>query len=126
MGSTCATGSWVIVVDGRQHQIVAEWDLLSTGGGMISVDGIVVERWSLGLKWPGAQRRFAISGHGFVIAKRGITDPQLDLYATEPGLGLLVAPPAPKGWLVVVVVLVAVALLGVAMAVFATLMGARR
>jgi hypothetical protein len=126
MGSACATDSWVVVVDGRRHQIVAEWDLLSTGGGMNSIDGVVVERWMLGVKWPGAQRRFVVQGHRFVIAKRGLTDRQLDLYAEEPGFGLPVAPPVPRGWLVVLIVLVAVALLGLAMAVFATLLGSRR
>ena len=126
MGSACATGSWIVVVDGRRHQIVAEWDLMSTGDGYIRIDGVVAETWSFGLKWPGAQHRFVLHGHGFAVAKRGVTDRQLDLFALEPGFGLPLAPPAPKGWLVLVIVLVLVALVGLAVAIVGTTVGARR
>jgi hypothetical protein len=127
MTSARATGSWVVVVDGRQHQIAAEWDLLSTGGGMITIDGVVVERWMLGVKWPGAQRRFVVHGYRFVIAKRGLTDPELDLFAEQPGFGLPVVRPAPKAWPLVIIVLVALVALGLTIAFAVSLAsGARR
>ena len=126
MSSACATGAWIVVVDGRPHQIVAEWDLMSTGDGYIRIDGVVAETWSFGMKWPGAQRRFVLQGHGFVIAKRGVTNRQLDLFALEPGFGLPLAPPAPKGWLVLVIGLVLVTLVGLAIAIVGTALGAGR
>ena len=94
-----ASGSWTVALDGRPHRVTAEWDLSSTGRGSITIDGMVAEQWSFGLKWPGAQRRFMVAGHGFVIAKRGVFDQQLDLYAEEPGLGWPLAPSARKGWM---------------------------
>jgi hypothetical protein len=124
MSSAC--GSWIVVVDGRPHQVIAEWDIGSTGRGSITIDGVVAEQWSFGLKWPGAQRRFAVAGRAFVIAKRGVLDQQLDLYAGEPGLGWPVAPSAPKAWLLVVVIGVVLTVVALVIAVMSTLLAPGR
>lgn len=112
-----ASGSWTVTIDGQPHQVTAEWDLHGTGGGRISVDGEPAEQSSFGTKWPGAQRSFVVAGRRFAIAKRGLSDAELDLYANEPGLGWPVVPAAPKGPVVLVVVLVALALAGIAVGV---------
>jgi hypothetical protein len=101
-----ATGVWTVVIDGQPHEVAAQWDRYGSGGGRITIDGVVVRQWRLGMKWPGAQQRFRVGGREFVVVKRGISDLQIDLYAAEPGLGWPVAPPASKDWLVFVVVLV--------------------
>lgn len=121
MGGGPARGSWTVLVDGRLHAVMAEWDRYQMGGGRILVDGAVAEAWWKGLKWPGAQRAFVIAGRRFVVAKRGVTDEQLDLFGGQPGLGLPVAPPPPRGWVLVVALASLLLLMGVAAAVLTAL-----
>ena len=107
-------------IDGRAHEVAAEWDRFGTGRGYISVDGVLADRWNIGMKWPGAQRWFAVAGRQFAIVRRGIAARQLELHASEPGLGWPVARPTRIGAAVaavVVVVIAALAIAGVAIAV---------
>jgi hypothetical protein len=108
-----ARGIWNVIIDGRPHAIAAEWQRVMYGGGRIIVDGMVVKQWTIGLRWPGAQQSFAVAGRRCVIAKRHMFDFELDLLAGEPGLGLPVAPPPPRGWLVLAIAPVVLLVLGV-------------
>lgn len=116
-----AKGAWTVVIDGQPHEVAAQWDRYGSGGGRITVDGVLVRRWRLGMKWPGAQQRFRVGGHEFVVVKRGISDLQLDLCATQPGLGWPVAPAASKDWRVIVAALVVMLVFAAAIAMAATI-----
>ncbi len=68
--------TWHVAVGAHQHVVVVKWDVLMTGGGHISVDGIEVERWSLGMKLPGVERHFVI-GTTPAVVRQGCMDFEL-------------------------------------------------
>ncbi|MGA2447161.1 MAG: hypothetical protein ABTD50_00640 [Polyangiaceae bacterium] len=54
---------WVLSMDGREHTVEVEWDLVLTSRGNARVDGIVVATWWSKVKFPGVTERVHFAGH---------------------------------------------------------------
>jgi len=72
------TKRWSVVHEERRHDVVVSWDLLSTGGGMVVVDGVVTKRWLVGVKWPGVEKHFPIGDRNARVVQQGLTSFRLD------------------------------------------------
>ena len=61
--------SWRISVAGRSRVVHVEWDTALSGGGRIDVDGILLDRWRVGIKGFATAHVFTIDGARCEIRK---------------------------------------------------------
>ncbi len=73
------TKRWSVVHGERRHDVVVSWDLLSTGGGLVVVDGVEQKRWLVGVKWPGVEKHFRIGDRNARIVQHGFTSCRLEI-----------------------------------------------
>jgi hypothetical protein len=62
---------WMVRLDGQEHLVEVVWDRYASGGGSIRIDGERVQRWRIGLKWPGIERSFDLAGHPAAVIRVG-------------------------------------------------------
>jgi len=68
---------WNLTISGQAHQVDVTWDVSATGCGSITVDGVELQRWSLGAKLPGLTKELQVASRPAHVQQR-ILD--FDLY----------------------------------------------
>ena len=61
---------WTVTLDGREHTVDVAWDIIASGGGAIRVDGMLVDVWSVGVKFPGVTRSLVVGMTPALIVQR--------------------------------------------------------
>jgi len=66
-----ARGAWEVREGRHRHRIEVEWNRIVSGGGVIRVDGEVVDRWKQGPRTAGTRRRFQVGDLECEIVRGG-------------------------------------------------------
>ena len=100
------TKRWSVLVDNQPHDVVVSWNVTSTGGGMIVVDGVEQSRWLVGVKWPGVEKRLVVGGRRARAVQHTFGDFGLEVEGASVSAPVQIPPSEAArrlGWLGLVV-----------------------